>query len=174
MEENPEISQNEAVTDGDLQKSLEVAQKQAEDYLNSWKRAQADYVNLRRQCDLEKQDTARFGNSQVLLAILPALDDIDRALENVPAELKGNGWVEGIRLIARKLQSNLEAQGLKPVKAVGELFNPHVHEACTHQNGPEGMILTEVQKGYMLHDRLLRPSIVIVGNGELCENKEGK
>ncbi len=163
-------TKNEACTD--LQEPLAQAQKQAEEYLNSWKRAQADYVNLKRQSEQERQETARSCNAQLILAVLPALDDLNRALETVPPELAATSWVEGVRLIDRKLRSNLEAQGLTPVKAVGELFNPHVHEACTYQNGPEGIILSEVERGYMLHDRLLRPSKVIVGNGETSEKKE--
>ncbi len=156
----------------DLQEALNQAQKQAEEYLNSWKRAQADYVNLRRQSEQERQETARTANSQLILAVLAGLDDLDRALETVPPELAGNGWAEGIGLIGKKLHSSLEAQGLQPIKSVGELFNPHVHEACTYQKGPEGKVLVELQKGYTLHDRLLRPSQVIVGSDETGEKKE--
>ena len=79
-------------------------------------------------------------------------------------------WVDGIRLIERKLRASLEAQGLSQIKALGEPFDPRLHEATMHGKGKEGIVIEELQKGYMLHDRVIRPTMVVVGNGE--EEKE--
>ncbi|MBA7615902.1 Protein GrpE [subsurface metagenome] len=80
--------------------------------------------------------------------------------------------MDGIRLIERKLQASLEAQGLSPIKAIGEPFDPNLHEATMYRKGEEGIVIEELQKGYMLHDRVIRPAMVVVGNGEKEEEKE--
>jgi molecular chaperone GrpE len=81
--------------------------------------------------------------------------------------------MDGIRLIEQKFRASLEAQGLTPIKALGEPFDPRFHEAVRQDKGKEGIVIEEFQKGYMLGDRVLRPSKVVVGNGEEAE-KEGK
>ena len=77
-----------------------------------------------------------------------------------------DNWVEGIRLIERKLRASLESQGIREIKALGEKFDPTLHEAATHSQGQEGVVIQELQKGYMLHDRVIRPAMVVVGNGD--------
>ena len=81
-------------------------------------------------------------------------------------------WVEGIRLIERKLRTTLEAQGLSPIKAVGETFDPNLHEAVMHSKGEDGKVVQEMQKGYKLYDKVIRPSKVAVGNGEPVEEQK--
>lgn len=153
-----------------LNQALSEEREKAESYLASWQRAQADFENYKRRSEQERQETARFGNTQLMQSVLPALDDLERALESVTPQLAGSGWVEGIRLIARKLQAGMETQGVSQIKALGETFDPNFHEAAGHGQGEEGTVVQELQKGYMLHDRVIRPSMVIVGNGE--ENQE--
>ncbi len=101
-----------------------------------------------------------------MLAVLPVLDDLERAFASMPAELNDFSWIDGIRLIGRKLKANLEAQGLVPIKAIGEPFDPRFHEAVRQDKGKEGFVVAEMQRGYMLRDKVLRPSKVVVGNGE--------
>jgi len=102
----------------------------------------------------------------LIVNILPVLDDLERALQSVSKELAGLTWVDGIQIIYRKLQMVLEAQGLKPIEAVGKAFDPNAHEAVLRAPGEEGIVLAELQRGYMLHDRVIRPALVKVGNGE--------
>ena len=149
-----------------LSQSLAEEREKAENYLANWQRAQADFENYKRRSDQERQESARFANSQLMLGLLPALDDLERALESVTPQPASSGWVEGIRLIARKLQAGMETQGVSQIKALGQAFDPNFHEAAGHGQGEEGIVVQELQKGYMLHDRVLRPSMVIVGNGE--------
>jgi len=160
-QEEPELGDAAA-----LNQALAEGKEKAEGYLASWQRAQADFENYKRRSEQERQETARFANSQLILSLLPALDDMERALESVTPQMASSGWVEGVRLIARKLQSGMETQGISQIKALGEAFDPSFHEAAGHGQGEEGTVVQELQKGYMLHDRVLRPSMVIVGNGE--------
>ncbi|MDD4923570.1 MAG: nucleotide exchange factor GrpE [Dehalococcoidales bacterium] len=138
---------------------------EAETYLDNWKRTQADFVNYKRRSEQEKEDTIKFGNSMLLLALLPVLDDLQRALDSVPEEINNIPWVEGIRLIERKFNNCLESQGVKVIKTEGEAFDPNIHEAALHVDGEDGIIIDELQKGYKLYDRVIRPAMVTVGNG---------
>ena len=148
-----------------LRQALAEEKARAEGYLANWQRAQADYINYKRRSEQEKEEAGKFANTTLILNLLPALDDLDRALDAVPPRLEP-GWVEGIRLIERKLQASLEALGLSQIKAFEEPFDPHLHEAVRQAKGKEGMIIEEVQKGYKFHDRVIRPARVVVGNGE--------
>ena len=149
-----------------LKKALEEEKAKAENYLASWQRTQADFINSRRRWEQEKEEMAKFANSTLVLSLLPVLDDLERALEHVGPEMSDHEWVEGIRLIQRKLLAALEANGVRVMEAVGQPFDPNLHEAAMHGPGESGMVVGEVQKGYFLHDRVLRPARVIVGNGE--------
>ena len=80
--------------------------------------------------------------------------------------------MDGIRLIERKLRATFEAQGLSPIHALGETFDPNLHEAVMHSKGEDGKVIQEMQKGYKLHDKVIRPSKVAVGNGEPIEKQE--
>src|SRR4030042_896153 len=103
---------------------------------------------------------------------LPVLDDMERALNAIPEKFSRHDWVEGVRLVERKFKTILEGQGVKPILTLGMAFDPNLHEALRQEKGEEGIIISEIQKGYMLHDKLLRPARVVVGKGEEEESKE--
>ncbi len=153
-----------------LKKALEEEKGKAERYLANWQRAQADYANLKRACQQEKEETQRLANASLVLSILPALDDAERAFAMIPAELADGPWAAGIKMVFDKLMAMLEAQGLTPIRAEGEPFDPRLHEGIAQGKGKEGIVIKEVAKGYRLNDRVIRPSQVIVGSGE--EEKE--
>jgi molecular chaperone GrpE len=156
-----------------IKKALAEAEKKTEEYLANWQRAQADFINYKRRNEQERQDFSRFANAELMLSLLPALDDLERALNSVPpAKSAKHSWLEGIRLVERKFKSSLEAQGLTPIKALGEPFDPNFHEAVRQDKGKEGIVIEEFQKGYMLGDRVLRPAKVVVGNGEEEEKED--
>jgi molecular chaperone GrpE len=163
----PDIAEEEDIEE--LKKTLAEEKEKAENYLASWQRAQADYTNFKRRSEQELEERGRFANSVLMLSFLPVLDDLERAVDSVPAEIAEDGWVEGIRLIVRKAETELEARGLSPIQAVGESFDPNLHEAVRQDSGEEGTVIEEVQKGYMFYDRVIRPSRVVVGNGEIKE-----
>jgi len=107
-----------------------------------------------------------MSNAILIGRMLAVLDDFDRALESVPADVH-EGWLDGIRLVGRKLQALLEAEGVTPIDAIGQPFDPTFHEAVVHEDTteyPDNTVIGEVQRGYLLHERVLRPSLVRVAN----------
>ena len=147
------------------EQALADEKRKAEEYLSKWQRAQADFINLKRRNEQEREEIIKTANAELVRSILPALDDLTRALEHIEAPTVEDSWVEGIGLIERKLRASLESQGIREIKAVGEKFDPNIHEAAMHSRGKDGVVIQEPQKGYMLHDRVIRPSMVVVGNG---------
>ncbi|MBI2328044.1 MAG: nucleotide exchange factor GrpE [Chloroflexi bacterium] len=155
-----------------LEQALSEEKEKAEGYLANWQRAQADFVNYKRRSEQEKEETSKFAGSALMLSLIPILGDLERAFTAIPPDLAKLNWVDGIRLIERKLRASLEAQGLSAIEAVGEPFDPRLHEAVRQDKGKEGMVIEEVEKGYRLHDRVIRPSRVVVGNGEVEAERE--
>lgn len=148
-----------------LRQELESVKAQANEYLDGWQRARAEMANLRKRVEREQAEFTKLANASLIARILPVLDDFERASQTVPDNLRELTWVDGIILIWRKLQSILEAEGLQPIQAVGEQFDPLVHEAVVQEETAEhedGQVISELQRGYKLHDRLLRPSLVKV------------
>ena len=155
-----------------LKQALAEEKAKAEANLANWQRAQADFINYKRRSEQEKEEIAKFANATLMLNLLPILDDLERAFTSIPPHLTRLTWVDGIRLIERKLQASLEVQGLSPIKALGEPFDPKLHEAAMHGKGKEGIVIEELQKGYKFQDRVIRPAMVVVGNGEEEEKEE--
>jgi len=154
-----------------LKQSLAEEKAKAEGYLANWQRTQADFINYKRRSEQEKEEIGKLANAMLMLNLLPILDDLERAFTSIPSHLARLTWVDGIRLIGRKLQASLEAQGLFQLEALGEPFDPKLHEVAMHGKGKEGIVIEELQKGYKLHDRVIRPTMVVVGNGEEKEEE---
>lgn len=146
-----------------LKQALAEENEKSEKYLANWQRAQADFVNYKRRAEQDKAEMLEFANSALILSLLPILDDMERAFASVPDHLRDCNWVDGIKLIYNKFKAILEAQGLAEIRAKGEKFDPRLHEAVMRQKGEEGIVIEEIQKGYKLKDRVIRPSMVIVG-----------
>jgi molecular chaperone GrpE len=158
----PELSPEIDAAIGELEKQLAEAQAQVAEYKDGWQRSVADFQNYRRRVDAEKNETYQSAVGNVIKRYLPVLDDLERALSTRPADL---AWVDGIELIYRKLQSILESEGLKRIEAEGQLFDPNFHEAIIQEScdGFEsGQVISVVQNGYILGDRVIRPAQVRV------------
>ncbi len=166
----PEVAENEDMES--LRQVLAEEQAKAEANLAGWQRTQADFMNFKRRSEQDRVEYTRFANASLMLEILPVLDDLERALEHVPAKLAGIAWVDGVNLIYRKFKASLEAQGLTQIEALGKPFDPNLHEAVRQDKGKEGIIIEEILKGYQLHDKVIRPTLVVVGNGEDTEKEE--
>jgi len=154
-----------------LQQALAEEQEKAENYLASWQRCQADFVNYKQRAEQEKGEIIEFANSTLICNLLPIMDDLERAFASVTADLDESNWTEGIKLIYNKLKATLEAQGLTEIEARGQPFDPRLHEAVMQQEGEEGMVIEEIQKGYKFKEKVIRPSLVIVGKGERKEEQ---
>ncbi|MCL2706740.1 MAG: nucleotide exchange factor GrpE [Dehalococcoidia bacterium] len=149
-----------------LRQELDEAKAKAQEYLDGWQRSQADFTNFKKRLELDKLEAIKYANAELMLKILPVLDDFERAAEHVPQQMASDPWVGGVNGIARKLETTLETLGLSHIAARDEVFDPCVHEAVSSVPGPDGVVMRELEKGYKLNERVLRPSKVMVGNGE--------
>ena len=155
-----------------LKLQLQEEREKAQSYMQSWQRAAADYQNFKRRVEEERGEVARLANAALVINMLPLLDDLDRALRNVDAHLAGLTWVDGIRLIFRKFQALLDMAGVEEIAADGETFDPSVHEAISEAPGEPNKVVSVVQKGYKLGDRVIRPAMVIVGTGGGAQSQQ--
>ena len=155
-----------------LQEALAEEKERAEKYLASWQRCQADSANYKQRAEQEKGEVIEFANSALVGNLLPIMDDLDRAFASVPANLEESNWTEGIRLIYNKLKTSLEARGLTEIQTRGEPFDPRLHEAIMQQDGKEGIIIEELQKGYKFKEKVIRPAMVTVGRGIKRKRRE--
>ncbi len=101
------------------------------------------------------------------------LDDFERAFASLDSHLAGLSWFDGMLLIYRKLRQLLENAGVRPIETEGQAFDPRFYEAVAHVEGEEGKVISEVQRGYKLHDRVLRPAMVVVGKGKAQDSSAG-
>ena len=147
---------------------LEAARADAKEYLATLQRTAAEFANYRRRTQEEREREAGLASEYLLRKVLTIADDFDRAIDARPAELADNSWVEGIVAIDRKLRGLLESEGVRPIEAVGRQFDPREHESITSvpaTGRPDGEVIVEVQRGYRLRDRVLRPALVAVAAG---------
>jgi molecular chaperone GrpE len=152
-----------------LQKRVDEAEAKAREFeaksaenLDGWQRAVAEFQNYKKRMDRDRESDKAIMKGDLLKRVLPVLDDLERALQNRPED---SAWASGIELIARKLQSILEAEGLKRIEAEGTAFDPNFHEAISYEpvDGTEsGHVIGVVQNGYMLGDYVVRPAMVRV------------
>jgi molecular chaperone GrpE len=147
----------------------EQAEEEAAENKAAWQRSAADFQNYRRRMDQQREDEATLANEVLLLKLLTIADDFDRAIEHVPADQQHSPWVEGIGAIDRKLRALLESEGVSAAEsAEGQPFDPREHDAIAYEESedvPEGTVLRELQRGYRIRDRVLRPSLVSVAKG---------
>ena len=148
-----------AVADSELQK----LKSERDTLLDRLARLQAEFENARKRAAREQQEFRDFATADAIKALLPALDSFERALQTPATQL--NEFRSGIELIYKQLQDALNRLGVRPVPAKGERFDPHVHEAIEMVDTtdvPDHQVMDELQRGYKLKDRLLRPAMVRV------------
>lgn len=135
----------------------------------AYARAMADYQNLQRRSREERAELARLTMKSLVLNYLPILDDLNRALDSVSEheDIVDHPWVEGVRIVQRKFLGVLEAAGVQPIEAdIGVTFDPQLHEAVADHPGPRNEIIAVIQGGYAIDGAVIRPAMVVVGNGE--------
>ena len=146
----------------------DAALAKADENLVTAQRAAADYANLKRRSEAERERDLDRAREALLTRVVELADDFDLALEHLPPEARDNPWLEGIVAIDRKLRALLEREGVTPIEALGRPFDPNEHEALSHVSGSgaqEGEIVLEIRRGYLLRDRVLRPALVAVSDG---------
>lgn len=138
-----------------------------DEYLDQLQRSRAEFANYRRRVEQERLALRERANGELLQQVLPALDDLQRALANVPADQAETPFVQGVEMVERKFFNALERAGLTPLEAVGLPFDPALHEAVDIVPGSSASTVVDVyQPGYRLGASLLRPAMVRVGDAE--------
>jgi len=166
----------EAIDFSALRDQLAEVKKQSEYHLDQWKRSAANLENYRKHVEKERADLVKSAKANVIMQLLPVLDDLARAFVTIPFELSSFTWTEGLALIDRKLQLTLEQQGLEEIKALGEPFDPSLHQALLEEETelyPDGHVMAMLQKGYKLGDRILRPALVKIARHKAAGEGHG-
>ena len=147
----------------ELETKISELQKQADEYLNGWKRAKADYLNLEREIDREKVEWIKFANLELILHLLTILDSFDESIKHLPEKLKNDEWAKGILKIKEQLENFLRAQGVERINPPkrGEKFDVNYHEVV-EKKGDKGVIIEEVRPGYKMSDKVIRPAKIII------------
>jgi molecular chaperone GrpE len=142
----------------------ELLHEELESSQNKLLRALADFDNYKKRMAIEREQFVQFANESLISEILPILDGFGRAMEAGKNLAAGEEMQKGLALIKRQLEDALKKHGVAEIEAVGKPYDANLHEAILQKEdkGPEGIILEEMQKGYVLHGRVVRPSMVIV------------
>lgn len=133
---------------------------------NAAKRAMADLQNFKRRTEEERAEIQIYANLQLLLAIFPAIDDLDRAMQNLPEELKGHAWANGVSAIQGNLLKALSQLGLTIIEQTGVPLDPLLHEVLLQGEGQKNEVIQILEKGYAFKGKALKPAKVMVGKGE--------
>jgi molecular chaperone GrpE len=151
-----------------LQKDLEEYKQKSDEYLNSWKRMAADFENYKKRREKEDQELLQFAQEVTVVKILPTLESLEQALVHSPKDERYQLWSEGVVKIVQQLEKVLLEMGVEKIKSVGEKFDPRFHEAIEHLEADReaGTIIEEIQSGYKLNDKVIRPSKVKVAKGK--------
>lgn len=143
-----------------------VLQQQVDDLTAALQRERADATNIRRRYDEQLASLRSTTKASVVRDLLPVIDNFERALKHLPAELVDNDYIKGIQSIVKQFEKTLEDLGVQRIKTVGEVFNPHLHEAVSMEegDGDQEVVSEELQSGYSLNDEVLRHAMVRVRN----------
>lgn len=139
---------------------------------NQFIRLQADFDNFRKRVETEKLDLLKYGATRTLEALLPVIDNLHRGSASLTESSDPKLLYQSFNLVSKELLDSLSAQGLKKMDVVGQAFDPFYHEAVSRAASvehAENVIMQEVKAGYLLHDRVLRPALVIVSDGSATE-----
>jgi molecular chaperone GrpE len=162
----PSTTTAEADAMAALQKALADAKAKADEYLDGWQRARAEFANYKKRQEQQNADLRAFATMDLIRKLLPIQDDFERAMKTLPEGIAHMTWIEGVMLIHRKLQLILESEGLKAIEIKqNDPFDPTLHEAISHDEAEgveSGHIIEELQKGYKIGDRVIRPALVRV------------
>lgn len=147
---------------------LEDTTMREKDYLDLLQMTQADFINYKHRVERERAEQAKFAKADLVLKLVPVLDDLNRARQAMPAKIARADWARGIELIEKKLNTVLKEEGLNKIEAVGEVFNPAEHEALSYEESDEyeeGKVKAVFTNGYRFNGRVIRPAQVAVSKG---------
>ena len=148
-----------------FEKQLAAEKKRSEDYLTRLKYLQADFENLKRRCDRQLDEAKNYATERLVLQLLDVVDELELAVKTGETANDGKSLLEGVQMTLKKFRKVLEQEGVSPIDCEGKIFDPSKHNAVAtiERKGVEGCIVgEEVRKGYIMKDRVIRPSIVNV------------
>jgi len=178
MENQPEGAeeQREPTPAEKTEAQLAAKAREASEYFDKWIRLQAEFENYKKRIQREKSDQMKFGNEALLRAVLPVLDNLERAIEHGKDSRETAPLLAGVEITMKQFLNTLEQFGVKPIPAVGEVFDPEKHEAVSQLESDfePDRVMTAIQKGYFFHERLLRPAKVIVSKAKPGAEEEAK
>jgi len=149
----------------ELKEKLKKCQQEREEYLNGWQRARADYINFKKKETERINQIYKNANEELILKLLPILDNLELAENNLSKKLKQNDYIKGIIQIKKQLRLLLKDQGVEEIETEGEKFNPQFHNCVQELESKDfapGKIIEEVKRGYVLHGKVIRPAEVKV------------
>ena len=167
------IDADAGATVADQERTNEELQRERDDYYNRLLRTTAEFDNYRKRVERDRQAMAESAAADLVRDLLPLVDDLERALDSVHDGIKDDPWVDGVRLVMQKFRGVLEAAGLQEIHALSQPFNPERHEAVGQAPGPEGEVVRVLRRGYTLGDRVVRPAMVMVGDGDGAADSGG-
>ncbi len=153
----------------EVQPEREEIASEEENYRDLLQKVKADFINYKRRVERDREEQTKSANRELIVKLLPTIDDLERALRSVPGEIADGDWVEGIGLIHRKLMAVLGEEGLTRIDAEDREFDPWEHEAVFCEDcsdSGEAKVKTVLREGYRLYDKVIRPSQVVVSKGE--------
>ncbi|HEY3289729.1 MAG TPA: nucleotide exchange factor GrpE [Anaerolineae bacterium] len=149
-----------------LRKEIADLKAKSVEYLDGWQRARAEFSNYKKRQETDYAGQRSLLTSALIARLLPVLDDFERASKTLAPTLRDMTWIEGVLLIHRKLQLILESEGIKPIEVkANDVFDPSIHEAVSQDDAEgveSGHVIDELQRGYKLGDRVIRPTLVRV------------
>ncbi|HYA14264.1 MAG TPA: nucleotide exchange factor GrpE [Syntrophales bacterium] len=167
--------EQKTLVDEDIMVKLQEKEREAAENYDKYVRAVADLENYRKRAAREKADSIRYGNENLIKDILPLVDSMDRALQHADDYGYPNAFKEGLKLLQGQLQGCLEKHGVRRIECINKTFDPHIHEAVLHVDSgchEKDQVVQELEKGYLLHERLLRPAKVSVSKGAKEEDSK--
>ena len=170
-EKGPEkvVKKAEEMTKQELLKKLTDTREEAEKNYDLYMRTYAEMENIKKRGIKEREELAKYANESIIKEILPVIDNLDKAISHAQNDENSSALVEGLELTRDGLMKALEKAGLKEVEALGKPFDPNFHESVSQQiddTVAPGHVIMELQKGYLLNGRLMRPSMVVISQGK--------
>ncbi|MBN1849375.1 MAG: nucleotide exchange factor GrpE [Deltaproteobacteria bacterium] len=159
----------EEMSKDELIQELEKIQEKADKYYDQYLRSQAEMENLAKRTKKEKEDWIKYSNETLIKDLLPVMDNLEKAISFTNNQNPLDAIKEGVELTLKNFKDTLIKSGLEEIEALGKPFDPAYHHAVSEQiskNVEQGVILQELQKGYMLNQRLIRPAMVILSKGD--------
>jgi molecular chaperone GrpE len=165
----------EEMTKQELLKKLSETQEEAQNNYDLYMRTYAEMENIKKRGIKEREELGKYANESLIKEILPVIDNLEKAISHARDDENSSALVEGLELIRDALMKTLEKAGLKEVEAFGKSFDPNFHEAVSKQKDDTvapGHVMIELQKGYVLNGRLIRPSKVVISSGKDTNEEE--